>query len=419
MNTIQETFSIIFWIRKSKTNVEGKCPLHCRITINGERAEISLKKFVSSDKWNSKEEEVSGKGTDVKEINDYITKVRHDLNRTHTKMLNDGKIISAKNIRNEYLGVSEKQTGLIEIAQSCLSYVKNEIGKSYAKGTVKNYFTTVKHLEEFVKAKYKSSDIDIRQVKPNFILDFKQYVTRKKEEGQMCHQNGYIKHFQRIKRIINYAIMNEWIDKNPFQKIKEKPIEKEKVYLTKDEILKIESQNLPKDGLGVTRDMFLFCCYTGLSFCDLIDLSRSNISLGIDGRKRIHIKRNKTNIDSIIPVLQQAEQILTQYINLPCEYNSGRIFPSITNQCYNRNLTSILGKCKINKSISSHKARHTFATTICAENGVPIDTTAKMMGHTNLKTTKIYYQTTDERMGRDIDALEEKLNTKMKRKKIS
>ncbi|MEK6615799.1 MAG: site-specific integrase [Bacteroidota bacterium] len=404
-----QTFSVIFWINKSKINSEGKCPLWCRITVNGERSEISLKQNIIFEKWDSIKGRVRGKEPEIKNLNKYIKKVDANLNNVYTKMYNEGKIISAYNIKCEFLGVTEKKTGFMEIAKSCLSFVKNEIGKTYTWGTVKNYVTTIKHLEEFVKNKYGKNDIDIRQVKPNFILDFKQYSTTK-EKSRMLTQNGYIKHFQRIKRIINYAIMNEWIDKNPFQKIKEKLIEKEKVYLTKDEIETIQSFKLSNQGLGISRDMFLFCCYTGLSFCDLMDLSRNNISLGMDGRKKIHIKRNKSHIDSLIPVLDKAEQILSHYINIPSEYNSERIFPSITNQCYNRNLKSIFKKCKINKVISSHKARHTFATTICANNGVPIDTTAKMMGHTDLKTTQIYYQTTFERMSSDIDELEEKLN---------
>ncbi len=413
-----QTFSIIFWMNKSKPNYEGKCPLWCRVTVNGERAEISIKQNIEPELWNSEKGKVKGNGREIETINTYLLKEKNKLNDIYTRMCNEGKLISAYNIKSEYLGNKEQITGLIEIAKSCLAFVENEIGKTYAQGTVKNYYSTVNLLEEFVKTKFGKSDIDIKQIKAGFILDFKLFLTTRIQK-RPCHQNGYIKHFQRIKRIISYAIIHEWIDKNPFLQIKEKPIQKEKVYLTEDEMKKIEVLELPKHGLGFSRDIFLFSCYTGLAFCDLMELTTNDITLRMDRRKWIYIKRKKSNVDSLIPVLGKAEQIISNYKDFSPKPESGRIFPAITNQAHNRNLKTIFSFVGINKIISSHKARHTFATTICANNGVPIDTAAKMMGHRDLKTTQIYYQTTPERMSKDIDGLEQKLknnNKKQKRK---
>jgi site-specific recombinase XerD len=424
----QQTFSITFWVNQAKRKAHGLCPIWCRVTINGNRAQFSINQNILPENWSKRKQKVKGEGQEIEQINKYIKKVQGDLESIYANMKLEGDIISAVNIKCEYLNKDtlKNKEGFVQIAESCLSYLQDAVKhQSYAWGTVKNYKTTVKYLKEFIKKEYRVEDIHIKKVKASLIYDFKKFVTsmttikkrdkngivKSFEKTQKCNQNGFVKHMQRLKRIMKWAIKNEWTDRNPFALIDDEHlIEKDALYLTKAELLSLESLELPKEGLGISRDMFVFCCYTGLSFCDVLKLSVNQITLKLDARKWIFTQRQKSGVDSLIPVLHKINELLSFYGNLASETASETIFPSITNQVYNRNLKKIFKLCSISKNFTSHSARHTFGTTICADNSVPMDTTAKMMGHLDFRSTKKYYRTTPNRMSSDISALEEKLN---------
>jgi len=422
----QNKISILFWVNKTRKNAEGKAPIWCRVTLSGKRTEVSLDEYVSPNAWSGKKERVKGDSSDADRINTLIAGKRSLLLDYFSECKREETEITIPKIRSVFSkSEGDVKFGLCEIAESYLSRLENEVKlKTYAQGTLKNYYTTVKFLKEFVQIKLGKSDVDTRKLGASFIDDFKIFVTTmekikkcdkngvitSKKKVQKCNHNGFVKHFERINSIIEHAMRSEIIDRDPFFLVEESTIEKDSIYLNEEELFKVESLDLPKEGLGITRDMFVFCCYTGLSFSDVIKLSPSEISLKLDSRKWIFTQRKKSNVDVLTPVLSRVKDILAFYTNLPSDYSSGRIFPSITNQAYNRNLKVIARMCGITKNFTSHSARHTFGTTICANNGVPIDTCAKMLGHTTLRMTQKYYRTMPERMSRDIDALEEKLN---------
>lgn len=402
------TFSILFYIKKYKSK-NGQAPLYCRITINGERSEIFTDEYIRPKVWDSKKQKVKGVSQEAQDLAQTILDIKTALYKYKDEFEREGKILSALNIKRAYKKLDKKCTGFIEIAQSFYAFIHSEMGQTYEWGTVKNYDTTIKFLKEFILSKYGVADIDIKQIERSFITEFKRMVTSPKRKI-ICKQNGFAKHYQRIKKIIHWAIENDFLERDPFLGHPEKIKEVTNIFLTEAELEKLKDFNLETDAESRIRDVFIFCCYTGLSFSDMIGLTRNDIHLHIDNRRWILIKRKKSNTDSKIPMLSIASAFLDKYLIGQKETFDGKIFPQVTNQYFNRELKAILLKCGISKHITCHKARHTFGTTICANNNVPIDTCAEILGHKSLRITRRYYQTTPFKIGNDINELEKRLS---------
>jgi site-specific recombinase XerD len=213
-----------------------------------------------------------------------------------------------------------------------------------------------------------------------------------------------MKHIQRFKKITNFCIKNNYITKDPFVGFKISFKKTNRVYINKDELYILKNIKL-NSSLNKVRDIFLFACYTGLSYIDLYNLNIKNIQKGNDGLQWIYIKRHKTDIPSNVPILPYALYILDIYKK---HKNTNRIFPMISNQKTNKALKEIALLCNFNKKLTFHSARHTFATTITLTNGVPIETVSKMLGHNNIKTTQIYAQVIESKISSDMLKLRHK-----------
>jgi site-specific recombinase XerD len=213
-----------------------------------------------------------------------------------------------------------------------------------------------------------------------------------------------MKHIQRFKKITNFCIKNNYITKDPFFGFKISFKKSNRVYVTNNELHTLQNITL-NSSLSKVRDIFLFACYTGLSYIDLYNLSLKNITKGIDNLQWIYVKRQKTNIPSNIPILPAAFSILKKYKK---QKNINRIFPMISNQKINKALKEISNLCNFNKKLTFHSARHTFATTVTLTNGVPIESVSRMLGHNNIKTTQIYAQVIDSKISSDMLILRQK-----------
>ncbi len=201
---------------------------------------------------------------------------------------------------------------------------------------------------------------------------------------------------------------NEWLDKNPFANYKSKVKEVERVYLTEEEIQSIIGKDFKTDRLSLVRDIFLFSCFTGLAYIDVKNLTKSHISFGIDGEKWIFTHRQKTESGSKIPILPVTQMIIDKYENHPQCINEGKLLPILSNQKMNAYLKEIAGVCEIEKELTFHIARHTFATTVTLTNGVPIESVSKMLGHKNLRTTQHYAKVLDRKVSEDMKILKDK-----------
>ena len=277
---------------------------------------------------------------------------------------------------------------------------------------MKNYKSTAIYLRNYMNLKYDAGDIYLKNLTYQFITGFEWYIRNNPlKEGDPCTNNGTMKHLERLKKMVSWAYTNEWIDKDPFIAYKLRFKRHEMEFLDKDELARIEGRALENAMLRRVRDLFIFSCYTGLAYIDLVMLRPANIMVGDDGMQWIRTSRKKTEIPVNVPLLRPAVAILEKF---RADENAGKwetLFPLVSNQEMNRSLKLIGEICEIKKRLTFHLARHTFATTVTLLNGVPIETISKLLGHTKLATTMIYAHVMQSKIGMDMSLLQIRLDT--------
>lgn len=410
-----KTFSYIFYLKKPKIYEKGPVPIYLRITIDGKRAEISIKREADPDNWNSKAGRLDGKSEKVKQFNAYLDILQSQLYEAHQALIRDNKMITAESLKNRYTGASEKQRMLIEIFQKHNEEVEALIDKGFAAGTVERYKTSLSHTQEFIKWKYRISDIDIRDIGHEFITDYDFYL----RSVRKCANNTVIKYIKNFKKIVRICIANGWLDKDPFIRYKPKLTEVERHFLAAEELLVLSEKVFGIDRLNQVRDIFIFSCYTGLAYVDVKKLTPSNLVIGIDGKYWIKTHRTKTDTPSNIPLLPPAMEIINKYRDHPAAVNKGRLLPVLSNQNMNAYLKEIAIVCGIDKNLTFHIARHTFATTVTLSNGISLESVSKMLGHKNMRTTQHYAKILDKKVSQDMDILFRKYEPKTKLKKAA
>ncbi len=261
------------------------------------------------------------------------------------------------------------------------------------------------------KQKYKNADIFLSSLNYQFITEFEFYLRTctPLDKSNPLNNNGVMKHMERLRKMVTLAYKMEWIAKDPFTRYKLKFKRKEMSFLTTEELYKLEHIELPKAIVAKSRDLFIFCCYTGLSYVDLTNLRSNNLCIGIDGEYWIKTNRRKTETAVNIPLLPKAYAIIEKYKHEPRVFYRQRLLPYASNQRLNKYLKEIVQMCSIQKELSFHAARHTFATTVTLTNGVPVETVSKMLGHTKLSTTQIYVHVIKQKISDDMKILKQKL----------
>lgn len=269
------------------------------------------------------------------------------------------------------------------------------------------------HIKEFLKWKFNVSDIEITEIDHAFIYDFEFFLRTEKS----CANNSAVKYVKNFGKIIRICLANKWMYHDPFLGYNSKFVEVNRGFLDEEELSLLQNKELKIERIALVRDVFLFSCYTGLSFIDAFNLTKGNIGIGIDGNKWIFTARQKTKIASHIPLLPIAEDIIKKYEKHPMCAISGKLLPVLSNQKMNAYLKEIADLCEITKELTFHIARHTFATTVTLSNGVPIESVSKMLGHKSIKTTQHYAKILDKKVSEDMAFLKErlKINEKIKR----
>lgn len=397
----RNTFSILFWLKLADAN-NGKAPLYSRITVNGRRAEISLKRKIVITNWDTTKNRLKGSDSDSKLFNNNLQKINNKLFECYEKLNLQNKLVSPQLVKAMFLGKGESSYKLSDIIEYHNQYMKETLRW----GTQKNYYTTHNYVLLFLKQKYRTTDMYLSQLNYKFIIDFEHFLRQQKSMGN----NTVMKHIERLRKLINLACKMEWIEKDPFIKFKAKFIKKERAFLTSDELQTIEKKKFSIERLQLIKDLFVFSCYTGLSYGDVMKLTSDNICLGIDGNKWIYSQREKTSIPVKIPLLSKALKILEKYGNNTTLIERKTLFPTISNQKLNSYLKEIVDVCGIKKNLTFHIARHTFATTVTLSNGVPIETVSKLLGHSKITTTQIYARVIEKKVSDDMELLKQKLS---------
>jgi len=278
------------------------------------------------------------------------------------------------------------------------------VGQEYAPGTLERFQTAYRHTLTFLQWKYKVDDIDISKLDYEFISEYEFWI----KSVRKCNHNSTIKYLSNFRKVINRCVRHGWLQKDPFANFKMTMREVERIALTETELQNLIGQQFPTDRLRVVRDIFLFSCYTGLAYADVKKLKRSEIIIGVDGEEWLVSRRQKTDISARIPLLPAALTIIDRYKDHPHCQGKDIVLPINSNQKMNAYLKEIAEVCGIQKTLTYHIARHTFATTVTLTNGVPIETVSKMLGHRNLRTTQHYAKILDKKIGEDMKGLREK-----------
>ncbi|HRE76765.1 MAG TPA: site-specific integrase [Flavobacterium sp.] len=401
---MKHKLSILFFVKSSKATKSGLVPIYQRITINGARIELSTSKFVERSKWNASAGKIKGTNEEARLINSHLDILRSKVYETENWMINNSQDINAQTFKNKFLGVEEKQRQLILIFEDHNKRMKELIGSTFANNTFKKYETTLSHIKEFLKVQYNLNDISIKRVDIAFINDFDFFLRHTKK----CNNNSTIKYIRNFGKIIKQCYVNGWLERDPMLNYKGKVKEIERVYLAQEEIELLLNKEFKIKRLELVRDMFLFSCFTGLAYIDVYNLTNSNIIIGIDGEKWISTKRQKTESPSRIPILPVSQMIIDKYENHPQCKNEGKLLPILSNQKMNAYLKELADVCEIDKELTFHIARHTFATIVTLTNGVPIESVSKMLGHKNIRTTQHYAKVLDKKVSEDMKILKDK-----------
>ena len=396
-----------FYAKSTKANAKGLLPIYVRLTVDGKRLEFSTKKFVEKSKWSNELSKMKGSTEEARSINSYLDLMKSKVLDAQMELLHRNDVLSIENFKNKLLDTGERQRMLVPIFQDHNNKIKELVGKEYAPGTLERYTTSLKHTIEFMQWKYNISDIDITKIDHAFITDYEFWL----RSVRNCANNTAVKYLKNFNKIIKLCLANDWLDKNPFANYKSKVKEVERVYLTEGEIQSIIEKDFKTERLSLVRDIFLFSCFTGLAYIDVKNLTKSHISFGIDGEKWIFTHRQKTESASKIPILPVTQMIIEKYENHPQCNNEDKLLPILSNQKMNAYLKEIAGVCEIEKELTFHIARHTFATTITLTNGVPIESVSKMLGHKNLRTTQHYAKVLDKKVSEDMKILKNKFTT--------
>lgn len=394
----RSTFSILFSIRESKVRKNGNVPIETTITINGERVRFSTGKMVSIDKWDKIKQQVKGKDEEAITLNAFLKSVRIRLYEKEAELMNKGFIVTAELLKDAFFDKvgSIKERTLIDVFIEHNDEQEKLIDKGVSKATFWISVYTLRLIKEYLGGKYKRGDIYLRELNIGFIQGFHSFLRIDKGMSQ----NSTTKHLKLLKKVINMAVANTYMTYNPFAayKVEREPVEID--FLDAEELQKIINFDTPLPRLERAKDMFLFGCFTGLSYIDIKTLTAEHFEKDSQGRIWIKKHRVKTGVLARIPLLPMAKLILEKY------KGGKQLLPIQDAADVNKYLKDIAILCKIDKRITFHSSRHTFASTVTLANNISLEVVSKMLGHTNTRMTNHYAKLVDKCIGEQMDTLE-------------
>ncbi len=412
------TFNTLVWINKSKAK-NGIAPIYIRITIDGKRVEISTGKTIAIEKWSSEGQNVKGNNDEARTINQFIRLMIGQIEKIHLNISNQNIVPTVYMIKQELLNKEEnkkpKQKTILEAIAYHNLKMKEKVNIGLiSKNTLVRYTMVESKTKKFLKQCYNVEDLELTSLKLSYITEFEHYLlTNDKLQTNSAHK--YIKN---IKTVINMAIGLDWIQVNPFTQFRCSYTNPDREILNQQEITEVMNKDLKVPRLIKIRDIFIFCCYTGFAYSDVRSFERNSVIIGLDGEYWLSTQRQKTGIKESVPLLPQALAIIEKYKNDAYCIRKNKLLPVNSNQKFNEYLKEIGILCKINKKLTSHIARHTFATTITLANGVPIETVSSMLGHTSIRTTQIYAKVVEQKVSDDMKQLRAKLEMNNQLKKL-
>jgi integrase len=404
MKTSNENLKVSFYLKK-KICRKGRCPVMGRITIENDMAQFSCKLEADPDLWDTNAGRMTGKSHHARMVNREIDKINVAVNAKYKEILSIRGQVTADEVKNAFQGTALSQETLLKVFREHNEAFEKRVGVNRAEKTYQNYQFGYVTLDRFIRKKYQVSDVSFRQLNYSFIENYDFYM---RIDCRMAPYTVALKTTY-LRKMVRIAIGRGIINHDPFTGYsagRPKPSQK---YVPVEELQKIMNTSLKSKTLDVTRDMFVFACYTGLSYIDLYNLSFRQIVKGNDGLLWLNTSRHKTDNLSRVPLLDDALLLIDKYRG---SASGNKVFPMKSCGHMNRQLKKIAALCGIERRLTFHMSRHTFATETCLSQGVSIETVSKMMGHKSLSSTQIYAKVTHNKVNEDMQALAEILKDK-------
>ena len=407
MSSRKNTFNLMFYLNRAKTNNEG-APIMLRITINGSQVATFIRRRVDPEDWNQSRGTPYNKDEYTREITLFIETLRSKAYAAFTELTRDTDHITAAMIRDYMFGIhnGEART-ILAIWDEHNTELKKTIGKQCSYTLWQKHNTTRNHFHAFLKSYYRMEDMPIASVKYNVIREFHQFLMSEKQ----CNYNTSTKFLQFLKKITMRAMRSNWLKNDPFDGFKLSMKETDRPYLDDEELQRLVEKHFETQRLEHVCDLFLFSCYTGLAYADVAKLSKAELERTPDGMWWIKTRRQKTKQRSQIPLLDIAKRIIDKYADISQLRANDKVLPVLSNQKLNAYLKEIADLCQIEKKLTYHVARHTFATTVTLQNGVSIESVSRMLGHSNIKSTQHYARIVDKKIAQEMMGMS--LRTKM------
>ena len=398
--TTRSTFSILFFLKKKTNDKQAEAQIYMRITIDGQRSETSIKRSILPSQWDTNKYRAKPSYEFHRDLNHYLDHTRNQVFIQQQELEKRNKVISARTLRDCYLRRDDAKRTILQTYQEHNERLFHMIDNGIAYNTYKRHLTSKDHVERFIRLKYNRPDYYLKDITPEFIDRYESYF--RVERG--CNTNTTAKYIKNFAKIVRWAMKNEWISTNPLRnlKLKYEPVRKE--FLTQDELDAIREKNFAIERVAIVRDIFLFCCFTGLSYIDVHGLKYDNI-VSLSETQGIRVARHKTKQETFIPLLPPALDIIEKYRSHSTCISQNKVLPVISNQKMNAYLKEIADICGITKNVTCHTARHTFATTVTLANNISMESVSKMLGHSDMAITKIYARILDRTVINEMNRL--------------
>lgn len=400
----RDSFRVLFFLKKTRLLKNGEASVCMRITVNGTRVENNIRKSIDPALWSQAKETARGKSRRACDLNTYIEEARIKLYQIFCELEQQNRPVTAHLLQELFFGQEkpEEVRTLLGTMQEHNDQCRALVGTDYALITVRRYESCRRYLAELIRQRYGKEDLPLAEVNGELVRAFAFYL--KTEKG--CQQNTVIRYMKCLKKITNLARANDWMAKDPFLGIRFHEKEVVREFLTMDELQTIYHKEFPLERLTLVRDVFIFAAFTGLAFIDVQQLAPEHIVRDNNGNLWIRKPRQKTKNMCNIPLLDIPQEILRKYANHPTCRKKGVLLPVPCNQKMNSYLKEIADICMIRKNLTTHCARHSYATSVCLANGVSLENVAKMLGHANIKMTQHYARVLDSSILRDMMQVE-------------
>ncbi|MFC0343738.1 tyrosine-type recombinase/integrase [Epilithonimonas hispanica] len=395
--------SILFLLRRNKINSRGLCPIECRITLDKQRKPFSTGIFINPKNWDSNKQLTKPANEENNYTNKQLSLIKNKINQAFLFLQVKEEPFDANDIYIEYKGETLlREYRLLEYYQIYLDRLKKLVGIEIKQGTWNKFNYIKEDVSEFIKSHYNKPDVKLKDLDFNFISEFEYYCKTELKHKQITIN----KSLQRLKKVIKQSVTSGYLDKNPFEEHSPKKVYSKIIFLTQEELDKLENHIFQSDSLNRVKDCYIFCCYTGLAYREMFELRKDDLITKPDGITWIYQKREKTERNFSVPlILPKALKVISKYSS-----DNPFVLPRISNQSFNRLLKEIASTLEISKNLTHHTARKTFASTVLLNNDIPIEVVSKLLGHSNISTTQEYYaELMPEKLSEQLTKLKSKL----------